>query len=557
MKVKKEKPELNALGQTFGEAIDAMKTPTGLEAIKISELIDVSSWKEKQNKLVAENKFFKITDAKTYEAGKKHRTNVVKGRTELQNQEKLIASNFAAIRKEVGNETSTLIEITQPLEDEWQAEVKAWEDRKEREKKEAAEAEAKREKEIRNKIDAFETDSYTIIQKMTFESIIPDQNELANLRDDEFDFAEFEILYDQVHDRVTSAYETKVESLTTAENQRLRNLELEKENAEAKRKSDLQAKRLEEIMPYVAFGQAIDLTKLSEMKDDEYAGHLSSKKGLFEADVKIKQEAEDARFEKEAEEKEAIFNIRKNRLSEIGMTYNESGWFSDENSDAMVNYSSVYESDAISFEESISAAKDTIQFWKNKRKVILEREKLLSDIGMQIQDFGVNFKVGENDYFTVEKYQIENSSQEQFYEILKSAKDAFFRYRSQFIEMFGYKLNEESGMFEMEGFLPYPKDMMLLSTTDFDYWLSTVKTQVDDVNEKLAEADAAKLKAENKARIKKFSMDKKILKEFVSGLEFRHSVPDLENKESDEVLNTLIIALEDFKKEWLNNVEII
>ena len=47
---------------------------------------------------------------------------------------------------------------------------------------------------------------------------------------------------------------------------------------------------------------------------------------------------------------------------------------------------------------------------------------------------------------------------------------------------------------------------------------------------------------------------KKVLKEFVSSLEFRNAVPELENVEFEETLNTLIIALEDFKKQWLDNV---
>jgi len=106
MSSKKEKPEV----VHEAEPINALST------IKASALIDVSSWKENQLKLVAENKFFEIVDNKTYEAGKKHRTNVVKGRTELQNQEKLVVSKFTAIRKEVGTETATLVDITLPLE---------------------------------------------------------------------------------------------------------------------------------------------------------------------------------------------------------------------------------------------------------------------------------------------------------------------------------------------------------------------------------------------------------------------------------------------------------
>ncbi len=512
--MKKEKPELNAFGQTFGEAVEAMKIPTGLEAIKISELIDVSSWKEKQNKLVAENPFFKITDSKTYEAGKKHRTNVLKGRTELQNQEKLIASNFAAIRKEVSSETSTLIEITQPLEDKWQAEVKDWEDRKEREKKEKEEAEARRETEIRKKIDDLESDSYTIIQKMTFDSITKDHNSLSGLRDDEFDFAEFEILYDQAMDRVTLSYESKVKTLTDNEDQRLRNLELEKENAEAKTKADLQASRLTEIMPYVAFGDLIDLTKLSEMDNDEYEGNLSSKKGLFEADAKIKADAEKERKEKEEEEKEAVFEIRHKRLLEAGLQYSDEHdtYWTYLNKEYIILKDDIYDENTLEFEATLVEAKGVIaESIVNEVKLkIYSRIEVLKELTF------VNFVDSDYTWALSDKLFVNES-------ILATRDDDWFK-----------------------EFVQDSKDHLQKLAED---------QKVKD--EKLAKADAAKLKAENKARIAKYAQDKKALTKFIKSLDVRIAVPELDNEESDETLNGFMIALEDFRKEWINNVEII
>ena len=345
-----------------------------LETIKVSALIDVSSWKEKQLKLVAENTFFEITDNKTYEAGKKHRTNVVKGRTELQNQDKLVASKFATIRKEVGTETATLIEITQPLEDKWQEEVKAWEERKARDKKEADDAEALRVKTINDKIDETETSCYEIIQKMIFSEIDFSKTQLFAFFTIDFDFEEYDILFDQAKSRIETALENKVNSLTASENQRLDNIRLEEESKELKRLADLQAERLTAIMPYVAFGQSVDLTKLSELTKGEWEIIFDAKKALFDADVKAKKEAQEKldaenleRENKAKADKEKIFEIRVNRLAEIGIV-DGGNFFENESKNVKIVKEAIFDLDAIDFETIITDAKLAIEKAKEEQE---------------------------------------------------------------------------------------------------------------------------------------------------------------------------------------------
>lgn len=369
-----------------------------LETIKASALIDVSSWKEKQLKLVAENPFFEITDNKTYEAGKKHRTNVVKGRTELQNQDKLVASKFAAIRKEVGTETATLIEITQPLEDKWQEEVKAWEERKAREKKEADDAEALRVKTINDKIDEIEASCYEVIQKMVFSEIEFSKTQLFAFFTIDFDFEEYDILFDQAKSRIETALENKVNSLTASENQRLENIRLEEESKELKRLADLQAERLTAIMPYVAFGQVVDLTKLSELTKGEWELIFESKKALFEADTKEKQEAKEKldaenleKENKDKADKEAVFEIRKSRLAEIGINSVDNGTqftYSMIKGDFVFQLTylvdRVLNSDAIDFETIITDAKLSIEKAKSDAEEA-EKQKAL-DLKLSKED---------------------------------------------------------------------------------------------------------------------------------------------------------------------------
>jgi hypothetical protein len=556
--MKKEK-EFKEIEVVEAEPINVLST------IKASALIDVSSWKEKQLKLVAENPFFEITDNKTYEAGKKHRTNVVKGRTELQNQDKLVASKFAAIRKEVGTETATLIEITQPLEDQWQEEVKAWEERKAKQKEEEEAAEALRVKTINYKIDETETSCYEIIQKMTFSEIDFSKTQLFAFFTVDFDFEEYDILFEQVKSRVETVLEQKIDSLTVSENQRLDNIRLEAENAEAKRVSYLQASRLTEIMPYVAFGASLDLTKLGEMDNDEYEGNLSSKKGLFDADAENKQKEQEVFEEKAKADKEAIFEIRKNRILEIYPNFDVSKEF--------VFYGKtdrdIFKCDAIEFETILNEAKyeidkiksDAKELEEKKLKKITEnkrRELLFEEAGMPLGEnfVGLNFNTGPNRCFTVEAYQIFESTDEQFAATLTLAKEAFFKYRSAYITELGYVYNQVTKNFEMDGFDSYSDDFLDYKSCFFNERIDDIKEHVKDVNEKLAIADAAKLKLDNKARIEKYASDKKQLKAFVKSLEFRNAVPELKNEDMQVVLDKVIWELENCKGFLLTEINV-
>lgn len=347
-----------------------------LDNLKTSNLPELIGWKEKQEKLVEDNPYVEIIDTKTYNEACKSRTNLLKGRTELQNQDKAVASKLASFRKEVGTETATLIDITKPHEEKQYSEVKRWEDIKAKEKEEKANAEANRIKAIQDKLESIETEAYKVIQPMEFSEIESKSESVkAILSADGFDFEEYDVMLDQVVSRVESSLESKVKTLTANEEQRLDNLRLEKENAESKRISDLQAKRLTEIMPYVAFGVALDFTKLGEMDDAEYAGHLESKKGLFEADAKIKEKAEEERLAKEKEEKDAVFNTRKNRLLEIGFLFNDKLYYDDENITISLLYDSIYNLDTIGFENKLSEIKGDISGAKQKAKEIKAQEE--------------------------------------------------------------------------------------------------------------------------------------------------------------------------------------
>lgn len=477
-----------------------------LDNLKTSNLPEIIGWKEKQEKLVEENPYLEIIDTKTYEDACKRRTALLKGRTELQNQDKSIASKLAIFRKEVGSETATLIAITQPHEEKQDVEVKRWEGIKAAEKKAKEEAEANRVKSIQDKLESIETESYKIIQSMVFSEIQIKTTEVNSICSPGFDFEEYDVLYDQVVSRVETALESKVKTLTDQENQRLENIRLEQENAKAKRIADLQASRLTEIMPYVAFGTGLDLTKLGEMDDTEYSGHLSSKKGLFEADAKIKAKAEEERLAKEQEEKDAIFEIRKKRLEDFGFVHvDTSGTAGFLLTGTKLEYQNtdVYHATPIEFEEIFSVGKEAL-------------------------------KRAEAEYLK-----------------------ARFETRKEYLLAIGFSNKLDNGDFMLDGIATVSHDNVYDPSDEiFDEYLLSVKNAVEEkrklqekADKEASEAEAKRMKAENKARIKQYSKDKKFLTEFVGSLDFRNAVPELENQDLEVVVSEFMEVVAKWKAE--------
>lgn len=478
-----------------------------LDNLKTSNLPELIGWKEKQEKLVNDNPYVEIIDTKTYNEACKSRTNLLKGRTELQNQDKAVASKLASFRKEVGTETGILIDITKPHEEKQDTEVKRWEDIKTKEKEEKANAEANRIKAIQDKLESIETEAYKVIQPMEFSEIESKSESVrAILSADGFDFEEYDVMWDQVVSRVESSLESKVKTLTANEEQRLDNLRLEKENAESKRISDLQSKRLTEIMPYVAFGVALDFTKLGEMDDTEYSGHLESKKGLFESDAEIKKKAEEERLAKEEEEKDAVYEIRKKRLEESGMKYSDEHdtFWTDANKEYIILKEDIYNEDALEFENTLVEAKGVIaEAIANKVKL-----KIQSRIEVLKELMFVNFVDAEYTWQLSDKIFVNES-------ILATRDDDWFK---EFVQ-------------------------------DSKDHLQKLADEQKKADKKASEEEAKRMKAENKARIKQYAKDKKTLTEFVGSLDFRNAVPELENSDLDVVVSEFLEVVEKWKSE--------
>ncbi len=381
------------------------KSVLKLDDLKVSNLPELQGWKDKQEKLVKDNPFVEIIDNKTYEQACKNRTALLKGRTELEKQEKLIASKLSTFRKDVKTETEKLVAITLPHEEKQQEAVKAWEKIKADQKAEEERLENLRIEGIKSKIDTFESDSYKIIQATTFEDIELSKTSLGALVDAEYDFEEFDILFEKAKARVQSSWDLKCGDLQEKENQRLENERLAKEAADAKAKSELQASRLNEILPYVAFGEPVDLTKLSELDKGEYESILLAKKCLFEAKEKEKERLAEAAAAKAKEEKDKIFEIRKSRLFELGYEVSSDGENIQHSKykDLTCGIEEVYNYDLFDFEEFISGAKSSVEHSieqeneANERELSKEEESKFDSLQPTEDIAGMNVVLKEED----------------------------------------------------------------------------------------------------------------------------------------------------------------
>lgn len=492
-----------------------------LSDLKVSNLPELQGWKEKQDKLVVENPYIEITDNKTYEAACKSRTALVKGRTELQNQDKVVASKLTAFRKEVKAETDKLIAITQPSEEKQQTEVKRYESIKETERLERERIENERISAIKTKIEYFETKSYELIQSIAFDSVEKVGDEINLIANEEYDYEEYDILFESAKARIQIAYDSKVVDVLEKENQRLENERLEVAAAEAKAKSELQAKRLTELLPYMAFGEQVDMANLSDLSEGEYVAILESKKGLFDAAAKIMSEETErlaqeklVEDQKQEEQKKQIFEIRKNRLAEIGVIDAEckitgTMFFADVDCVVELNQDGILNCDAIEFETIITDAKQSIENAKEQKEAT-EKQRLIDE------------------------------------------KKARFEGRKQVMLGLGFTYDENREYnFCHEYWSCFHEQIDGFTDADFEDYLVSIKHTI--AQKQKEESDKLeKLKSE---RVERFASDKKYLTEFVGRIECSMEINKCNNKESELFLESVFVKLMEFKKGLLNEIE--
>ncbi|WP_347216651.1 hypothetical protein [Chryseobacterium sp.] len=279
-----------------------------IENLKASNLPELQGMREKQLQTIKDNPYVEIVDNKSYDDAKRARTALVTARTEIQNQDKLIASKIQEFRKSVSTVSEELISITRPHEEKQQQEVKRWEKVKEEERQERLRQEEERKNNIRNSISCIIDEAYMKINKCSFETIdsLKVDFEEGLYKTELSQFEEFELDFNEKLIQLKNAFSSKIKTLEEVEAQRLEKIRLEAES-----------KKLEEEKAKLEAERKAEEERLKKIKDEQEASlnaereKLAKEKARQEAELKAKEdearkirEAEEEKLKKEREEVE-------------------------------------------------------------------------------------------------------------------------------------------------------------------------------------------------------------------------------------------------------------
>lgn len=199
-----------------------------LDKPKKEMLKNLEKFKADQQKIVDENPFIQITDNKSYDQAKKHRTALVKARTQHNEQVKTITQSLNSLK----NEAITYIEeeivaISKPAEEKQQAEVKRWEKIKEEEKEAKKEEERLRIQNIDDKIKENVQEIKNFINSIEFKDLPTIDSKFQALiypMTTDFDFMEFESEMELKITELDELFVQKKNDVKYIEQQRVENL---------------------------------------------------------------------------------------------------------------------------------------------------------------------------------------------------------------------------------------------------------------------------------------------------------------------------------------------
>ena len=266
-----------------------------LDKIDVSKLSDFQKFKEKQLLVIKENPFIEISDYESYRKAKEARTALVRARTTIEKQDKLIASKISAFRKRVIALKKELIDISSEAEIKQQNEVKRWEEIKEAEKAERERVEAERKEKIKAKITEFYNAELKKINSLTYDET---QEKLQKIGEgvDVSKLQEFNALFYEKCNVLEELRENRIISLKQEEEQRIERarIQKEREELERKRREQEEAMRLQQ--------EAIERRRREEEKALKLQREAIERKQKEAEEALLKIENE-KRLKEEAEEK--------------------------------------------------------------------------------------------------------------------------------------------------------------------------------------------------------------------------------------------------------------
>lgn len=276
-------------------------------------LTELKGWREKQEALAKENSFIAIIDSSTYKEAKKRRTALVKGRTTIKEQQKLIIARVNKFKNIVTETSKDLIDITLPAEEKQQTEVKRYEKEKEEEKQRKLTEEQDRVNGINERINSFVAEWKAKIQNITIDSIESFDTEFSNvIKEIELtEFQEFENEFTLKLGQLKNEAENFKNILFAEEKNRKEREELaaqRKKLEEEKRIADEAARIEREALEKQRKKQEEDLRLAgleAKRRREEEENKLIEERKAIEAEKKRLKKIEDDRLEKIRAEKRA------------------------------------------------------------------------------------------------------------------------------------------------------------------------------------------------------------------------------------------------------------
>ena len=295
---------------------------------------------KKQNEIVKQFPFVAITDKKTYEDAKRHRTALLTASTTVEKDEKTFGKAANDLIKKIREKVTSYAKITRDEYDKQQAEVERYEKILQEELDRKAKIAKEREDGIKANIQTL-IDGYNAeIEKMTFETIASTKDTIGkSISEHRGTFHEFDILFNRDVESTWGLYDYKVKSVTEAH-----------ENAEIDRKKahndkiaeiDLMCKTIVlELTPdnfeekQQQFQDIVNQDYDFEEFKPKYSKKLDELSELFltrsvdiEQQAKEKKKAEADRKELEELRAKKVFTDRCAKLKEIGMIEAKNGDF--------------------------------------------------------------------------------------------------------------------------------------------------------------------------------------------------------------------------------------
>lgn len=294
----------------------------------------------------------------------------------LQKIETNNVSVFEAYKKNDKAKRKELIDINHSLEETASEKLKVEEQRKKDEKDAELKAEENRIDKIKTDIDNIETYCSEIVQKMTFENMKVSAESIDQSLNADYDFEEYDILFEQVKSRVAKLLLDKTNDITARENQRLDNERMKQEIFDGR------VNRLKEVgfninekdvFVHKDLFAGIATESIYECTSSEFEQMLSDAKISIE---KVEQDKRDSEIKREKDEQ---FKVRTNRLAEIGLLMEDyKDYFSSkEFATIKISGGNVYNATITEFEEILTNAKQSIIDAEKKKEAdeLAEQEK--------------------------------------------------------------------------------------------------------------------------------------------------------------------------------------